>query len=241
MWFRGFLLVPVLALSAGARVALSADDHPPPPAKQEDRGGQPGQRGAPGAHLGFPGGKTEDGMDQLSEDERHRLRAAVEKVWANPEVTAARERIMKANEEFRGTLREALQKSDPEVVKILEKVKTPMPWEQRRGPPPMPRADDPNFPRMAAARLGFEMMSFLRPEQRQSFRHLHERVIELPAVKEAISKVQTATPEGRPEAFKNLHQVYRKECEREVAEFRRKRAGEAGRDGNLAAPPRSSP
>ena len=168
-------------------------------------------------------------MDQLSEDERHRLRTAVEKVWENPEVAAARERVMKANEEFRGTLRDALQKDDPEVVKILEKVKAPLPWEQHRGPPQMPGPEDPNFPRMAANRLGFEMMTFLKPEQRAAFRKLHERVIDLPSVKEAIHKVQSAPADGRPEAFKNLHEVYRRECEREIAEFRQRRKGEGGK------------
>ncbi len=232
----------VFMLGLLAMPGVQAADPPPgpPPARPEEHGGKgprgPGNGGG-GNRFDF-GGRKGDDMDQLSEDEKHRLRAALEKVWSRPEVSAARERVIKANEDFRSTLRDTLQKDDPDVVKILEKVKTPMPWEQHRGPPPMPRADDPNFPRLALHRLGFEMMTFARPEQRQAFRHLHERVIEMPAVKEAIQKVQSTPPEGRIEAFKTLRDVYRKECEQQIAEFRRKRAAE-GRPGevqNLAAP-----
>ncbi len=253
MWLRGFVLVPVLALVAGAGVALSADNppSPPPPPKAEDsdrpprgHGGGPdrppgeGNHGGPGAPgRGYGGGMMKgEGMDRLSEDEKKRLRSAVEKVWGNPEVAAARERIMKANEELRTTLREALQKSDPEVVPILEKVKSPVPWEQHRSQPPLPRPDDPNFPRLATTRLGMEMMAFAKPEQREALRHLHERVVELPEVKQAIAKVQDAPPEGRMEAFKNLRDVYKHECERAIANFRKQRAGEVSKDENLAAP-----
>ena len=234
MWLRGLVLVPALALSFGAGAALLADDSPPP-RKPGDQG-RPPQHEGPGGQgrgFGFGGPLKGQGMDGLSEDEKQRLRGAIEKVWGNPEMIAAREKIMKANEELRATLREALKKTDPDVVSILEKVKSPMPWEQHRMPPPMPRTDDPEFPRLAAARLGFEMMAFARPEQREAFRHLHERVVELPEVKQAIAKIKEAPPEGRIEAFKSLRDVYKRECEKAIAEFRRKRAGEGG---NLAAP-----
>jgi len=249
MWLRGLFLVPVLALAFGARVALSAEGNPPPPPpppappKPEDlnrlpwnRGGPPGQGGMPG--HGFGGGpmKGGQGMEGLTEDEKKRLRGAVEKVWGNAEVAAAREKIMKANEELRATLREALKKTDPEVVAILEKVKTsPLAWDQHRGPP-LPRPEDPDFPAQATARLGFEMMSFARPEQREAFRHLHDRVVELPAVKEAITKLKAAPHEGRIEAFKNLKDVYKRECEQAIETFRRRHAGEGAKEGNLAAP-----
>lgn len=237
MWFRGFVLMPVLAVFAGAGVALSADDPPPPPPPKPDEVNKlPWQRGEGGRGFGFGGGpgRSGQGMEGLSEDEKKRLRTAVEKVWSNPEVAAARERIMKANEELRTTLREALQKSDPEVVPILEKVKSPVPWEQHRNPPPLPRPEDPNFPRLATARLGFELMAFAKPEQREALRHLHEKVVELPEVKQAITKVQEAPAEGRMEAFKALRDVYKRECERAIADYRRKRGGEGD---NLAAPP----
>ncbi|MDB6137736.1 MAG: hypothetical protein JWO94_808 [Verrucomicrobiaceae bacterium] len=242
MLLRGFVLVPALVLFVGARAAFCEDGAPPPrpPQKPEDQGKPPhGGPGGPGHGFGFGGGMMKgEGMDRLSEDEKKRLRAAVEKVWENPEVAAARERIIKANAELRTTLREALQKSDPDVVAILEKVKSPAPWEQHHSPPPMPRPEDPDFPRQATARLGFEMMSFARPEQREAFRHLHERVLEQPGVKQAISRLQEAPQDGRMEAFKNLRDVYKHECEGAIAEYRRKRAGEGGKSDNLASPAR---
>ncbi len=245
MWLRGLVLVPVLALFAGAGVVLS-EEAPPPPKPQEQgkplfpRNGPGGPGGPPGGQgrgFGFGGGMRKDeGMDRLSEDEKKRLRSAVEKVWNNTEVAAARERIMKANEELRTTLREALQKSDPEVVPILEKVKSPMPWEQHRNPPPLPRPEDPNFPRQATARLGFELMAFAKPEQREALRHLHEQVVELPEVKQAITKIQEAPAEGRMEAFKNLRDVYKQACEKAIADYRRKRAATDSKSDNLEAP-----
>ncbi|MDB6075783.1 MAG: hypothetical protein JWO89_3423 [Verrucomicrobiaceae bacterium] len=238
MWLRGLALVPVLALFAGAGMVLSEDA---PKAREQDkppfpRNGAGGPPSGPGRGFGFGGGRKDAGMDRLSEEEKKRLRSAVEKVWNNTEVAAARERIMKANEDLRTTLRAALQKSDPDVVPILEKVKSPMPWEQHRNGPPLPRPEDPNFPRQAAARLGFELMAFAKPEQREAFRHLHEQVVELPEVKLAITKIQEAPPEGRMEAFKNLREVYKQACEKAIADYRRKRAAEGGKSENLAAP-----
>ena len=236
MWSHGFFLVSALALSVGVHAALSADG-PPPPKPVES--GKPWQRAGSGARpfgMGgagpIPGGQ---GMDGLSEEEKNRLRSAVEKVWTNPEVAAAREKIMKANEELRATLREALKKSDPEVVPILEKAKTPFGWDQHRGPLHVLRPDDPDFAAQASARLGFEMMSLAKPEQRDALRHLHERVVELPSVKEAIATMKAAPVGERMEAFKKVREVYKHECETAISEFRRKHAGE---QGSLAAPGR---
>lgn len=201
--------------------ALAQDESAPPPKpRTEDRGKYFGP-GGPGPRYGFPGGGS---SDSLSEEEKKKLREAVERVWNDAEIVAARERIMKANEDLRAALRTALEKKDPDVVKILEKVKNVMPWDQHRGPPRLPRPEDPNFPRMATARLGMEMMFMAKPEQRDAFRHLHERIIALPAVKEAIAKIETTPVEGRWEAFKSLREMYKKECEKAVQEYKAKHA-----------------
>lgn len=234
------LVLALLCLVAQpfSRVCAQGDAPPPkPPPRPEgqnrerdhdrdfdhDRGKSfgPGGPGGPGQRYGggFPGGGS---GDTLSEDEKKQLRVAMEKVWNDAEIVAARERIMKANEELRTALRTALEKKDPAVLKILEKVKNVMPWDQHRGPPRLPRPEDPNFPRMAAARLGMEMMFTAKPEQRDAFRHLHEKVVALPPVKEAIGKIEAAAPENRWEAFKALREVYKKECEREVADYKAK-------------------
>lgn len=216
---RGLVLMLTFVLCASTRLVLSADGEPPKP-QRPDEFHKP-DHGPAGQRFGIPPGAMKDsGWDQLTDDEKKKLRSALEKVWDAPEVSAAREKIMKATEEMRSTLREALQKNDPEAAKIMEKVKMPFPMQQHRGPPPLPKPEDPNFPRLAAMRLGFEMMAFAKPEQRDAFRHLHERVIELPPVKEAIKKLEAAPVGERLDAFKSLREVYKKECEREIADYR---------------------
>lgn len=160
------------------------------------------------------------GWDQLTDEEKKTLRDAIEKVWDKPEVAASREKIMKAMGEMRTTLRTALEQTDPQAAKVLEKVKTPFPWPTHRGAPPMPRPEDPNFARQATMRLGFEMMSAGKPEQREALRHLHERLMQLPSVKAAVEKLEAAPVGERIEAFKAVRDAYQKEREREFAEFR---------------------
>jgi hypothetical protein len=218
---RGFLSMLFLALCSSAIVAFAAEGEPVKP--RPDEPGRP-ERGPGGKGFGMPpGGMRDTGWDQLTEVEKKRLREALDKVWESPEVAAAREKIMKATEEMRGTIRTALEKNDPEAAKIMAKVKTPFPWPSHRGPPPLPKPEDPNFSRLAAMRLGFEMMSMAKPEQREALRHLHERVVELPAVKEAIAKIESAPVGERLEAFKAMRDIYKKECDREIADFKARR------------------
>lgn len=213
------LVIALASVTVTHSLPALAQGEPPPPKSRPDEHGKGFGPSGGGPRFGFPGGGP---TDSLNEEEKKALRSAVEKVWNDAEIVAARERIMKANEELRTALRTALQKSDPDVVRILEKVKNVMPWDQHRGPPRLPRPEDPNFPRMAAARLGMEMMFMAKPEQRDAFRHLHERLVNLPVVKEAIAKIESVPVEGRWDAYKSLREIYKKECERSIAEFRAK-------------------
>lgn len=216
MMVRGFVLaLAAMMIPVAGSVRAEGEGKGPPP-RPDDRGKGPrnGMFGRP------PGGMDQSGWDQLSEEEKKTLRTAIEKVWETPDVSAAREKIMKAMGEMRTTLRTALEKTDPAAARVLEKVKTPFPWPTHRGAPPMPRPEDPNFARQATMRLGFEMMSIGKPEQREALRHLHERLMQLPAVKEAVAKLEAAPAGERIEAFKALREVYQKEREREITEFR---------------------
>ena len=221
---RGLSMMFCVVLTLGV-AALSAQE-PPPPKPPGDEHGKP-PRGPGGPRFGMGGGMRESGWDQLNEDEKKKLREAIDKVWDTAEVAASRDKIMKATEEMRTTLRTALEKSDPDAAKIMAKVKTPFPWPSHRGPPPMPNPEDPNFPRMATMRLGFEMLSIAKPEQREAMRHLHERLVELPSVKDAAAKLEAAPISGRMEAFKMLRETYQKEREREIAEYRARRRDSA--------------
>jgi uncharacterized protein GlcG (DUF336 family) len=62
-----------------------------------------------------------EGFERLPEAEKARVRAAMDKAWTSPELREARDRYMKANEEFRAAMRKALEQVDPGVVAILER------------------------------------------------------------------------------------------------------------------------
>ena len=76
----------------------------------------------------FPRGDRErmDAFKDLSEADREKVRVAFEKAWKNSLVTEARDRLTKANDDYRQALHHALEEADPEVVKILEKAKPPV-------------------------------------------------------------------------------------------------------------------
>lgn len=250
---RLLALIPALALTVSAQ--QPEGDKPPPPKPPPGEGGpshrdgdhRDGDRRGPGGPSG-PGGPgmmpgsgrpRYDGFEKLSEEERAKVRAAFDKAWQRPEVIESRDKAMKANEEMREKLRLAVQEIDPEVAKILEKVKPPFPMDQR-GLPEMPKPDSPEFARMAGIRLGAEMLSMSKPERREETRRFHDRIMQMPRVKEALTKLEEMSPQERMEGFKKLRDVYRDVTGEEFRKMREK-FGESkdkdGKDGFRRPPP----
>jgi len=223
-----------------AAVAQSAGDKPMPPGPPPPKPGE-GPPYRDGEHRGpgmMPGmGKPPrgfDGFEKLSETEKQKVRAAFEKAWQRPEVIESRDKALRANEEMRNTLHNALKEIDPEVVGILEKIKPQFPMDQR-GLPEMPKPESPNFALMAAIRLGAELQSIARPERRDETRRFHERLLQLPRVKEALAKMDALPPGERMEAFKKFREIYREAAGQEFMKFR-ERGGES-KDGFRRPPP----
>ena len=156
-----------------------------------------------------------EGFERLPEDEKKRVRAAMEKAWNTPALQQAKERYIKANEEFRSALRQTIQEVDPEVVKILEKVKPPQQMDPRTMPK-LPPSADPQFAKIAVERLGMEMLAFVRPEQRSKIRAIHAKVMQQPEVAEAVKKLLEASPDKREDELRNLREVYRKAMAKEL-------------------------
>ena len=177
-----------------------------------------------------------DGFDKLSEAEKQRVRAAFDKAWQRPEVIESRDKALRANEEMRNTLHTALKDIDPEAVAILEKIKPQFPMDQR-GLPEMPKPESAEFGRMAALRLGAEIMSISRPERRDETRHFHDRLMQLPRVKEALAKLDALPPDQRMEAFKRLREIYREAAGQEFMKFRERFDGKGGQEGGFRRPP----
>lgn len=188
-----------------------------------------------------------DGFEKLSEEEKSKVRAAFEKAWQRPEVIEARDKAMRANEEMRNTLHAALKDIDPQVVAILEKIKPPFPMDPR-GLPEMPKPESPEFGRMAVARIGAEMMSVARPERREDTRRFHDRIMQMPRIKDELAKLEQMPPGEKMEGFKHFRDVYRQVAGEEFMKLRQKfeglregGGGGPGGPGGFRRPPESNP
>lgn len=93
---------------------------------------------------------------------------------------------------------------------------------------------------MASIRLGAEMMSMSRPERRDETRGFHERLMQLPRLKEALARLDALPPAERMEAFRKFREIYREAAGQEFMKFR-DRIGESRggdpKDGGFRRPP----
>lgn len=221
-----FCLATALAVTAAAQ---PAGEPPQGPSKDKDHGRGGDWRG-PFPGMGRPPMRS-DGFDKLPEPEKQKVRAALDKVWCRPEVMEARDRVMKANEDFRDAIRVALQAIDPEAARIVERIRPPDHFDPRKLPQ-LPPPDSADFPRAALKRLEMEMMAFAKPERHTETQKLHERVIATPEVKEAFSTLENSRGEARIDAMQKLRERYRATA---LQEF--KRAREARGPGGERPPP----
>ncbi len=164
----------------------------------------------------------------MPEEQKKKVRAAFEKVWKKPEVTEARDRLMKSNEEYRKILHEALAEADPEVVKILESNKRPMGPGGSSMLGKMPEPGDPDFANKVIQRLKAESQSGERRES--AFPRMHEKIMQMPAVAEAVKTLQQAEPGKRMEAWTRLREVYQATAKTELGKMREnfRREGASG-------------
>jgi len=103
-------LATCLALAAGSLFTLHAQDATPRP----HGGGGPGAAG--GGLLRGPG------FDSLSQDEKDKLKAAMEKAVQDPKVKEARDKAEAAGKELRDAVQAAAVAADPTVEPILKKL-----------------------------------------------------------------------------------------------------------------------
>jgi hypothetical protein len=150
-----------------------------------------------------------EGFERLPESEKARVRAAMDKAWTSPELREAKDRYMKANEEFRAAMRKALEQVDPGVVAILEKIKPQEGAFDSRNWSRLPPPEDAGFVNAAIHRLEMEVVTFARPENRDRLRAIHGRVMEMPPVIEALKKLTDAPPGERMELLRQLRDAYR--------------------------------
>ena len=162
------------------------------------------------------------GFEKLNEDERKRMRDAFEKAWKEPKVVEARDQALRANENVRRVLHETMSQNDPKVAALLEKMKPPF-ESDNRGFPILPRPDSPDFVKVAQARLGAEMMSFAKPGKQEDTRRFHDRIMQLPRMKQAMAALETMPPTDRLEALREIRELYRQLAGEEYTRFRKLR------------------
>lgn len=206
------------AQSADPPSPSKGGDSPTPPRREGERRGPPGMSG---------GLRPPAGFEKLTEDERKLMRDAFEKAWKDPKVIEARDQALRANENVRRVLHDTMSKDDPKVSALLEKMKPPFETDDR-GFPILPRPDSPDFVKVAEARLGAEMMSIAKPGKQDDTRRFHERIMQLPRLKEAFSSLETTPPGERLEALRKIRDLYRQLVGEEFARFRKVREEGAG-------------
>ncbi len=157
-------------------------------------------------------------------------------VWKNPDVIQVRDRLKKANEEYRETLHKALGEADPEVIKILDKVKLSIPSGGLPFSGRMPEPNDPEFAKKVLMRLSEDLQKWAKVERRDlPMGRLHERMLKAPEVRELVKQLEVATePQLRMEMAGKLSEAY---TSRWRAEFGQYREGQSQREGSPAGKP----
>jgi hypothetical protein len=173
----------------------------------------------------FPheGGDHGDSFRHLSEEDRQKVRKAFEKAWNKPEVMAARDQLMKANDQYREALHQAIQEADPEVAKILERGKPDGPPGGRGHSQPMPDATDPNFSQKMVQRLAEDLQAQSEHGDRRDqpfVARIHERLMQAPPVRDALKALEQSEPGHRMEAWKHLREAYQSAARAEIAKLR---------------------
>lgn len=160
-----------------------------------------------------------EAYDKLPEEEKKRIREAMDRVWGRPEVIEARERTLKAHADLREMIRHSLEKHDPEIAALLKKIE-PQEGYDPRELPPMPPVDSEEFPKAITLRLGMEMLMFSKPDRKESTRVFHERLMATEPMQKALQVVQNSRGEVRIQAAQKLRQVYRETAMQEFQKLR---------------------
>lgn len=197
--FTGLVLVPLMAQEGTPPLPQKAEppksqDAPPPPA----------------------GGSRADVWRHLEPEQRQKLREAMRQSWTDPAVINAREEVKQAGEAFQEAVKHAVERIDPSLVKLLQRVQgAEGPWPGRE-----PENEEKSRGRGSGLSRGFGdqirppgFLESLSPEEREKFRKAEEAALASEAVKavrEELDKIREedeAIRRRRLEAHRKLRQV----------------------------------
>ena len=177
------------------------------------------------------GGDHHEGFSQLSEEQKKRVRKAMDQAWGRPEVKEARDRVMRANDDLRRTLSKVLLEIDPDLQPLLEKLRPSRSRDGRGSMGPLPDPKAPDFAKQTVRRLESELMTFTPMERREGARELHARILGLPRVKEVFAQLEQAPMEQRVEAAEKFRAAYREVLGEEIRRLRGEAGGKGGPPG----------
>lgn len=167
-----------------------------------------------------------EAYDKLPEEDKKRIREAMDRVWGRPEVIEARERTLKAHADLRDTIRVSLEKTDPEVAVLLKKIEPEQGFDPRQLPP-MPAVDSAEFAPAVTLRLEMDLLMFAKPDRKEATKLFHQSLMAKPEVQAALKQVQVTRGEERIQAAQKLRQTYREAAYREFQTTRSRPPGEA--------------
>ncbi len=186
-------------------------------------------------HRGGGGSGDYDYLKNLSEPDRVKVRDAFQQAWTSAQVIQAREKLSKANDEYRQALEQALKAANPEVPQILETARQSSRGGERSiSMAQMPAVDDPEFVRKGLQRLGMELQMWARTEHRDGpTMKLHERILMHPTIREAVQRLESSESAQRLEVWGKLRDAYMAEARNEFSQDRHGR----GKDGGPGSGP----
>lgn len=215
-------------------------------AQPNKEGGKPAKVPNPGkrpAHL--QSGNT-DPFAGLAPEQREKLREAVRRAWDDPAVIQARDEVKAATDAYQNALKAAIDRSDPEMAKLIEKYRQSSQTESKgylfpggaNNPARVP--GPPNalpIPERAREWKDFESFlimenpPFLRDlsdDKKRLYREAHRKAMESEDVRGRVEQLKTLRQEDdefrkkRTEAIRGMHSALRKalvEADPRVAEL----------------------
>ena len=233
--FAAFAMIAALLASS----AVGEDD------KDKERGYPKGYKGHKESDKRPEGNwprrdSNSSGFNKLSDEERTKIREALQQVWSDPEVIAARHELQQASEKYRETMRTALKDVDPEIQPILQKMMMMSPRGPGgpgdgpgNGPNDRPGGggpggrewgdpDQPGFARLVVKRVSMEIADRMEPELRGEFEEAHKQVTDTDEFKAALKTVEdTKDFRKKQDEARKLREVYRTELEKINPKFKK--------------------
>ncbi|MFN0125853.1 MAG: hypothetical protein ACKV19_04110 [Verrucomicrobiales bacterium] len=161
-----------------------------------------------------------EALQKLAPEKRRQVLDAMKKVWTDDDVRAARDDLRRATENYRRTLRAAMEETDPEVRttvrplvdRLLKAGINPEAWAAKGSPPsPTPETTPtPDGPPRYLRMLGLvgDKAGSLTPEERRLLASVREQVMGDARVSEAAAGLAGAdTPRARAQAMQALRRT----------------------------------